>query len=363
MQRQYKILRWLSVVAVGFVLVVIMLGAWVRLSDAGLGCPDWPACYGHITWPTKADEIERATANYPERPVEVAKAWKEVIHRYFAGALGLIVLALAWLNWRLRKHYRDLPLQLSLLLLVVIMVQATFGMWTVTLQLLPWVVTTHLLGGMTTAALLFWHARRVRAAQPVEAVHEPAEAGVQALQPGDKHYRVSHLGTAPKLRPWVLAGLLVLLAQIALGGWVSSNYAALACTDLPTCQQQWWPDTNFAEGFRIAREIGIDYEGGVLDQAARNAIHISHRIGALVAFVIIAGMVIMLLRNPITRSAGALVGLLLLVQITLGINNVVLLLPLWNAVAHNGAAALLLLAVVNALWRTRDVTNAIPARA
>jgi len=361
MYRQYNILRWLSLIAVGFALVVIMLGAWVRLSDAGLGCPDWPACYGHITWPTQAHEIERATANYPERPVEVHKAWKEVIHRYFAGTLGLIVVALAWLNWKLRKHYRDLPLRLSLALIVVVCIQAAFGMWTVTLQLLPWVVTTHLMGGMTTVALLFWHARRVRAAQPLLSVHEPGESGLRDLQPGDAHYRVSRHGTAPQLRPWVLAGLIVLLAQIALGGWVSSNYAALACTDLPTCQQQWWPDTNFAEGFRIAREIGIDYEGGVLDQAARNAIHISHRIGAMVAFVIIAAMVIMLLRNPITRFAGLLVGLLLLVQITLGINNIVLLLPLWNAVAHNGVAALLLLAVINALWRTRSVTNSKPA--
>lgn len=358
----YKTLRWLSLLAVGFALVVIMLGAWVRLSDAGLGCPDWPACYGHITWPAQAHEIERATANYPERPVEVHKAWKEVIHRYFAGTLGLIVVALAWLNWKLRKHYRDLPLRLSLVLIVVICIQAAFGMWTVTLQLLPWVVTTHLMGGMTTAALLFWHARRVRAAQPRMSVNEPSEAGVRDLQPGDAHYRVSRRGTAPQLRPWVLAGLVVLLAQIALGGWVSSNYAALACTDLPTCQQQWWPDTNFAEGFKIAREIGIDYEGGVLDQAARNAIHISHRIGAVLAFVIIAGMAIVLLRNPITRFAGLLVGLLLLVQITLGINNIVLLLPLWNAVAHNGVAALLLLAVINALWRTRKVTNSKPAQ-
>ncbi|MDA3934390.1 MAG: COX15/CtaA family protein [Gammaproteobacteria bacterium] len=334
MKNLYTLLRRISVIAVGFALVVIMLGAWVRLSDAGLGCPDWPACYGHITWPVQDHEIERAAANYPQRPVQVHKAWKEVLHRYFAGVLGLIVLTLAALNWKLRKHYPDLPIKLSLLLVLVIMIQAAFGMWTVTLQLLPWVVTTHLLGGMATAALLFWQARRIRAATQT------------ASQPPSRN-------TAPTLRPWVLAALLILLLQIALGGWVSSNYAALACIDLPTCQQQWWPQTDFVEGFTIWREIGIDYEGGVLDQAARNAIHISHRIGAMLAFVIIAAMSIQLLRNPITRFAGSLAGLLLLVQIVLGINNIVLLLPLWNAVAHNGVAALLLLAIVNALWRTR----------
>jgi cytochrome c oxidase assembly protein subunit 15 len=357
MNRQYNILRWLSLIAVGFALVVIMLGAWVRLSDAGLGCPDWPACYGHVTWPTQDHEIERATANYPERPVEVHKAWKEVIHRYFAGTLGLIVVALAWLNWKLRKQYRGLPLRLSLLLIVVICIQAAFGMWTVTLQLLPWVVTTHLMGGMTTAALLFWQARKVRAAQPLTATAGTTAASAQTVPDALPRQGAGDRRSAPQLRPWVLAGLCMLLVQIALGGWVSSNYAALACTDLPTCQQQWWPDTNFAEAFTIAREIGIDYEGGVLDQAARNAIHITHRIGAILAFVIIGSMAIMLLRNPITRFAGMLVGLLLLVQITLGINNIVLLLPLWNAVAHNGAAALLLLAVVNALWRTRNLNQ------
>ncbi len=334
MNNLYTLLRRISVIAVGFALVVIMLGAWVRLSDAGLGCPDWPACYGHITWPVHDHEIERAAANFPQRPVQVHKAWKEVLHRYFAGVLGLIVLTLAALNWKLRKHYPDLPIKLSLLLVLVITIQAAFGMWTVTLQLLPWVVTTHLLGGMATAALLFWQARRIRAAG-------------QTASPSPSR------NTVPSLRPWVLAALLMLLLQIALGGWVSSNYAALACIDLPTCQQQWWPQTDFVEGFTIWREIGIDYEGGVLDQAARNAIHISHRIGAMLAFVIITAMSIQLLRNPITRFAGSLAGLLLLVQIVLGINNIVLLLPLWNAVAHNGVAALLLLAIVNALWRTR----------
>ncbi len=329
-----QLLQRISTLALFLALVVIVLGAWVRLSDAGLGCPDWPGCYGHLTWPTQADEIAAAEQNYPERPVETDKAWKEVIHRYFAGTLGLLVFVIAWLHWLARRQSNTLPLAPALILVPLIILQALFGMWTVTLKLLPWVVTTHLLGGMLTFALLFWINRNIRyAQQPV--INENAA-----------NYQ--------RPRFWVIASLVILTAQIFLGGWTSSNYAALACLDFPTCQQQWWPQTDFSEAFTLWREIGVDYEGGVLDQAARNAIHITHRIGALIALLVIGITAGRLISNTGTRSQGVVIALLLGIQIILGIQNVLLKLPLINAVAHNGVAALLLIALVNALWRPRS---------
>lgn len=331
LKRQLNLLYRLSMFALLLALVVIVLGAWVRLSDAGLGCPDWPGCYGHISWPDQADEISVAQQNYPDRPVETDKAWKEVIHRYFAGVLGLVVFALAWLTWRMRRRFSGLPVKTALLLVPLIMLQALFGMWTVTLKLLPWVVTTHLLGGMLTFTLLFWANRSLKHARREHLSNDPSDAYL-------------------KLRPWIIVGLVMLTAQIVLGGWTSSNYAALACLDFPTCQQQWWPDTNFSEAFVLWREIGVDYEGGVLDQAARNAIHITHRIGAAIVLLVIGWLAARLIGNPLTRSHGLLITALLGSQIILGIQNVLLKLPLINAVAHNGVAALLLVSVVNALW-------------
>ncbi len=312
-------------------LIVIVLGAWVRLSDAGLGCPDWPGCYGHLTWPTVDSEITTAEQNYPDRPVDTEKAWKEVIHRYFAGALGLLVFTLAWMHWRVRKHFPALPLTPALLLIPLIILQALFGMWTVTLKLLPWVVTTHLLGGMLTFALLFWVNRNIN----------------HALQISSGLARQTY---QYKNHPWLVISLVILSIQIFLGGWTSSNYSALACLDFPTCQQQWWPQTNFSEAFTLWREIGVDYEGGVLDQSARNAIHISHRIGALVALVVIGFTAIRLMAFPGTRGQGKIIMLLLGIQAVLGVQNVLLKLPLINAVAHNGVAALLLVALVHAIW-------------
>lgn len=338
--KQLKLLQRLCAITLLLAFVVIVLGAWVRLSDAGLGCPDWPGCYGHITWPEQANEIAKAELSFPERPVEIDKAWKEVIHRYFAGTLGLMVLIIAILNWRLRREFSGLPIKPSLLLLPLIVIQALFGMWTVTLKLLPWVVTTHLIGGMLTFSLLYWvnrcvwhDARRIRSDESAFEYQTP-----QAL----KTYR--------SLRTGVTIGLMILFGQIFLGGWTSSNYAALACLDFPTCQQQWWPATNFSEAFTLWREIGVNYEGGLLDQSARNAIHITHRIGALVTAIVLSLCAWQLWRQSSTQRTGLYLGGLLIIQITLGIQNVLLKLPLINAVAHNGVAALLLATLVNALW-------------
>ncbi|MFK7954561.1 MAG: heme A synthase [Lysobacterales bacterium] len=309
-----KLLRILAIASVMLALVVVVLGAWVRLSHAGLGCPDWPGCYGEITWPDTSAEIKDANQAYPERPVSVTKAWKEMLHRYVAGTLMLMVYLSAFLIWKRRESLPGaLPLALGIAVLITL--QAAFGMWTVTLKLLPLVVTAHLMGGMATFSLLVWQALRLR-------------------YPGQSPKSVS-------LRGPLTVGLVLLLIQIALGGWTSSNYAALACTDFPTCNGEWWPGLDFAEGFTLAREVGVDYEGGVLDFTARAAIHTAHRIGAVVVTVwmlVLLGLLMMAGRG----AGAAMLGGVLALQVGLGIANVLGSLPLAVAVAHNGGAALFL---------------------
>jgi cytochrome c oxidase assembly protein subunit 15 len=322
----YRLARGSLVLA----LTVVVLGAWVRLSDAGLGCPDWPGCYGHLDVPRGESAIAAANASYPERPLESHKAWKEMSHRYAAGALGLLVLIMAWLAWRDRRSPGQ-PVALAVLLAVLILFQALLGMWTVTLKLKPLVVMAHLLGGFATLALLWW---LVLSARP--------QAALPLVARG--------------LRFWSLAALLVLLLQVALGGWTSANYAALACTDFPTCHGQWWPAADFREAFVLWRGVGPSYEYGVLDSAARTAVHLSHRLGALLVLLVVGGLALRLALDTLAalRPLGwVLLGLLLL-QLGLGIGNVLLVLPLPVAVAHNGVAALLLLALVtinHRLWR------------
>jgi len=313
-------------------LIVIVLGAWVRLSDAGLGCPDWPGCYGRLLAPTQAPHIERANEVFPERPVEGAKAWKEMVHRYAAGMLGLLVLFMAVLAWRGRRRPGQ-PVVLPFVLLGVVIFQAALGMWTVTLQLKPAIVTAHLLGGFTTLALLWWMVLSTRRAGPPE-------------------------GAAPRAAgPLVLVALAVLVVQITLGGWVSTNYAALACPDFPKCQMQWWPEnTDFSEGFVLWRGTGVDYEFGVLDGPARTAIHLTHRIGALTTLLVLGGLGLWLLaraRGAVRAVAGAVL-VLLVAQLSLGISNVVFYLPLPVAVAHNAGAALLLLSVLALIYVLRS---------
>lgn len=320
----------LAAVATVLALCVVVLGAYVRLSDAGLGCPDWPGCYGHVGVPESGQEVAAANAAYPERPVEAGKAWKEMVHRYLAGTLGLLILALAIVAWR---HRRRQPVWLPTLLVGLVGFQALLGMWTVTLLLKPVVVMGHLLGGLMTLSLLWWLALR--------------RAGVASRQ---------GVGPSPAagryLRPWALLGLALLVLQLALGGWTSANYAALACPDFPTCQGAWWPPTDFGEAFILWRGLGIDYEGGVLDHPARVTIHLMHRMGAVVTFLYLGWLAIGTIRargGQALTVAGAALLLVLLVQVSLGIGNVLLVLPLPVAVAHNGVGALLLLTLVTVL--------------
>lgn len=300
---------------------VVVLGAWVRLSHAGLGCPDWPGCYGQLTWPDAPAEIEAANQAFPDRPVDTGVAWKEMVHRYLAGILVLLVIGLNILAWRPKSSFRtDLYTFRGITggLLILILFQAALGMWTVTLKLWPIVVLAHLLGGFATFGLLCWLVFR---------------SGRQAVGVTGWAFR--------KQRNWILAALAVLTFQVALGGWTSANYSALACPDFPACQGQAWPAMDFSEAFVLWREIGVDYEGGVLDLPARTAIHMSHRIGAAITLLVLVVLAIRLISAPASRPAGLILLAGAGLQVTLGILNVVLHLPLANAVAHNGLAALL----------------------
>jgi heme a synthase len=316
LQGQYR----LSLLTALLAFCVILMGAYVRLSDAGLGCPDWPGCYGQLVVPetlpaVHPDDLEQV------RPLHRGKAWKEMIHRYLAGTLGLMILLLAVQAWRNRGDPEQ-PRLLPALLLGLVILQAALGMWTVTLLVKPVIVTAHLLGGFATFTLLVLLALRLRRKTLFARFEWP-----KGLR---RHARLA---------------LLVMIAQITLGGWTSTNYAALGCTDFPQCHTgQWWPETDFGEAFTLWRGLGINYEFGVLENDARSAIHLTHRIGALLTLLVIGSLALRLWVAPRggLRGLGGGMGLLLAIQITLGITNVLAHLPLPVAVAHNGVAALLL---------------------
>lgn len=371
LKRHFNRIAWLTVL---LTMGVIVFGAFVRLSDAGLSCPDWPTCYGRATWPTAAEHVADHAATQI-RPLETHKAWREQVHRMLAGALGVLTLLLALAATRHRRggwttigaasllvgaaipvymagHHgtafamavagelllvaaawrwdnTDLS-RVATLTLAVIIVQALLGMWTVTWLLKPIVVMGHLLGGLLTFSLLMWMAWQATGA-PIR------------------------LAEALHLRRWVMAGLVLLGVQIALGGWVSANYAALACgNDFPTCVGLWWPPHDFREGFVLWRGIGVDYEGGVLDGASRIAIQLAHRIGAVVVALYLLTLSIRLLRTPGLRGWASLLGALVLIQFALGVANVLFSLPLAVDVAHNAGALLLLFVLVSLVARIRS---------
>jgi|TARA_B110000503_G_scaffold142637_1_gene240114 cytochrome c oxidase assembly protein subunit 15 len=323
----------LALAATLMAICVVVLGSFTRLSHAGLGCPDWPTCYGHIWAPQTAIDIAIANETYPEIPVNLTKTWPEMVHRYLASGLGLFIVALVIMAIRHRRE-RKQPLKLPLLLLCLVLLQGAFGAWTVTLKLWPQVVTAHLLGGFTTLTLLAiltlrLSGNRFSAFAQIKQFHKPRQ-----------------------LAAWTLA---VVLMQIFLGGWTSANYAALACTDFPKCQTQWWPEADFETGFDFAHPIGPNYEGGKLAVPARTAIHLSHRIGAIVASVFVLGLAWALIGVRQRGWASLLIGLLA-VQVALGISNVVFSLPLSVAVLHNLGGALLLVtvALINVLLNRKD---------
>lgn len=381
--RPYRHLHRIAWLAVALALCVIVFGAFVRLSNAGLSCPDWPTCYGRATWPKAAADAASHAASQI-RPFETHKAWREQVHRHLAATLGLLVLAIALLAARGRRFGVPLVLGASLLIacaiplymrgqhgaavalaavgealllgaalawmrasrtpgtrpdqglasasaltLMVIVFQALLGMWSVTWLLKPLVVMGHLLGGLLTFSLLVWMAWRATA-MPIR------------------------LAQADALRRRVGVVLAIVALQIALGGWVSANYAALACaTDFPRCVGQWWPPHDFREGFVLWRGIGVDYEGGVLDGASRIAIQLAHRFFAVAAFAALLALALKLWRTAGLRGWGAVLALLACAQVALGIANVKLALPLPVAVLHNAGATALLFVLVTLLARVR----------
>ncbi len=301
-----------------FALLVVSVGAYTRLADAGLGCPDWPGCYGFLTVPDQVEEVELAETRYPGAPVEFVKAWWEMGHRYIAGALLVLVFSMLVMAYRGRER-EDTPLALASVLMVIILCQAAFGAWTVTLKLWPQVVTAHLLGGFTTLSLIW----------------------LLFLRQGGFSQIVAAL-PAPTLLARVAFAVVVL--QIMLGGWVSSNYAALACYDFPSCDGTYAPPMDLQQGFNIFQSVGPNYLGGIMTSEARTAIHWVHRIGAIIVLFVVGGLVLQVVRQVAVVGYALLAALV--TQITLGILNVVWVLPLLNATAHNTVGALLLLVLV-----------------
>ena len=325
-------IRALSMVLPVIALTVIAFGDYVRLSDAGLGCPDWPGCYGRLAVPAAEQDIHLDDPAWVSRPLETGKAWREMIHRYLASVLGLGIVVLAVLVWRRQDVAACRPVVYALVPLV--MFQGALGMWTVTLLLKPLVVSAHLLGGLATLALLWWNLLCVSARQPAPAV-------------------------LPNLHRAAVLALAVLVAQIFLGGWTSANYAALACTDFPTCHDLWWPQMDFGEAFVLWRGLGINYEFGVLDTPARTAIHVTHRLGAVVTSLVVGATAIHALRSPIARvhRMGWCILAALLGQLILGLSNVLGGLPLPVAVAHNAGASVLLLTLVTLIHFSRRIRS------
>ena len=318
----------LTLLALTMVCVVIVLGSWTRLADAGLGCPDWPGCYGQLTVPETAVEIAQAQALYPNSPVEVAKGWMEMIHRYFATALGFIILLVALGSWGYRKHLHY-PFKHTQLLLMMVILQGAFGAWTVTLKLWPQVVTAHLFGGFITASMLaVLFLRLSRMGRQVRALRLRQSRG--------------------SLRLWALVGLILTAEQIFLGGWMSANYAAMACTDLPACNGEWWPTMDFAQGFNLTQTLGPNYLGGLMDGESRKAIHVLHRLGA-----VLLGCYLLLLawrlrgqQDARLKFFAGLVMTVFVIQFCLGLANVYWYLPLPVAVAHNFVGACLFVTMV-----------------
>ncbi|MEG1680650.1 MAG: COX15/CtaA family protein [Stenotrophomonas sp.] len=374
--RNFHRLAWFALIMTAS---TIMFGSFVRLSDAGLSCPDWPTCYGRVTWPQTQMEAAQHVAS-EIRPLETHKAWREQVHRFLAGLLGVEVLVLALLAARRRKRgiaqiitasalvALAIPLYMrgehvaasvlaiggeailllaalrwsnidlaraAVLTLMVVIFQALLGMWTVTWLLKPIVVMGHLLGGMLMFSMLAWMAWR--------ATNLPIT-----------------LAEEPRLRWWLRGAVALVVLQIALGGWVSANYAALACgggsvslDNFPRCVSQWWPQQNYTEGFTLWRGIGVDYEGGVLDGASRIAIQMAHRMMAVLVALYLLVLSVRMFRLPGMRGWATTLIALVLLQVTLGVLNVKLALPLVVAVMHSGGAVALLFVLVTLLARLR----------
>jgi len=308
----------LSLFGVCLAFVVIALGAWTRLVDAGLGCPDWPGCYGFVVFPTNEAEIALAESRYPMFPYDINKAIPEVVHRYVAAALGFLAIIMVYYSFKQNENKNIRRWTVGLLIFICL--QGLFGYLTVSLLLLPLIVTGHLFGGFTTLSLFF----------------------LIFLMSG--RFSILEKMKIPKLKTIAIIALVVLIFQIFLGVWTSTNYASLACADFPTCQGSYMPEMDFKNGFNLNQEVGPNYLYGLLDNPSRVAIHYSHRVSAILVTIVFLVLISKLWFSNAAPLASTL-GVLLLTQISLGIINVVYVLPLYVAIAHNLVAALLLLTV------------------
>jgi len=305
-------IRILSAFGVLLAFVVIALGAWTRLADAGLGCPDWPGCYGFVTFPTAPSEIAQAEALYPDSPVEIDKIIPEVVHRYFAASLGLLAIVILFFSLKNNKH-----IKLSAALLTVIIGQGIFGYLTVSLKLYPLIVTGHLFGAMIVTSIFL----------------------IMFLNTSNYQYSSNVLRSR---RTLIYIGVGLVLGQIFLGAWTSTNYAARACLDFPLCQGQLIPPTDFSEGFNFFQSLGPNYLFGQLSNEARVAIHLTHRIGAIIVLLYSIFLATKIYSKQTKLFVFTFLGILG-IQIFLGINNILSSLPLWNAVAHNMVGVMLFL--------------------
>lgn len=311
-----------------------MFGAFVRLTDSGLGCPDWPGCYSSFSPVGARDHIRSAVESMPHGPVSVAKAWIEMVHRYVGAILGMMIIGISYMAWRYRRLLGESPMLASVVLIAVCL-QGAFGAWTVTLKLMPVVVTTHLLGGMTLLALLTWLAARRKAHDMVP---------LQALA-----WRVP-----------AIIGFVLLMMQIALGGWVSTNYAALACMEFPLCHGSWVPEMDFHGGFSLMRALGELPSGEIISQSALTAIHWTHRNFAFIVFAYLGWLAWRLRGYPGLRGPARLLGGLLALQLVTGLSTIFLHWPLLIAVMHNGGASVLTIVCVTLMVRISRAGQAPP---
>ena len=328
-----KLIRYIATLAMILALFVVMLGAYTRLTNAGLGCPDWPGCYGHMVLPSLPNERMSAQHNYPDMPIESRKAWTEMAHRYAAGTLAFLIFFIGAAVLRFRRKGVFLPWGLPLILVFLVIFQAALGMWTVTLKLLPVVVMGHFLGGMLIFSSLCYFRLQL------------SEGITQNLA---------------QWRVWMMLGIVIVFFQIALGGWVSSNYAGMACIGFPRCNAMWWPTFHFSKGFNLLSPVGVNYQGGLLDNNARVTIQLIHRLGALLTAGYVLTLSLLLLirvKSKYIHRVAIFAIILVACQFSLGIANVLYMLPLWVAVAHNGVAALLLATMLSMYYLARGVSK------
>ena len=316
----------LALAAASISFLAVVFSSFSRLSEAGLGCPDWPGCYGKPFAPVTAHDLDQAKQLVKENKPEF-RAGKEMVQRYLSGVLGLLLLRLAWLGWQLRNRKRNQQVLIPLATMLLTFSLSVAGALTVSLQLKPLIMMMQLLGGMTILGALWWIVMREQ-----------------------KFWKsVSASPVARSLRPRTLIALVILAFQIALGGWSSVNYAGLACPDFPTCQGMWWPSMDYLNAFTLWRDVGIEYEGKLLDLPSATAIHMAHRVGALITLLYLGWLALHVIRVGMKDRLtlyGLLVLLLLAAEIFLGIIEVAAHLPLAVAVVHNAVAALLLLSLI-----------------